>query len=1043
MALIQRFKFYRRTRLGCAYLIVEGSAIVEDGVDGGRLAYRDANQALNEVFFDGRFEGRPVYLTLGPRERTSIARRTGSAQHTLEDDLVAAASEIFSRSGNPYQHALNLLEHWKGAGRLYPPPFTGVLFCLAHAAERMDDAEGISQSNYYDRLEQVVGISRTSLQRYGKCVVDLWEGLNEWLSETGYRYGRPTAIPFEGAWRYVGYALSQAVVRDSDKRHFFHLFARYGFVPGETVNERDVLPYLDAWLSTASAPDRLKRRWSQTMLRSRIAAAVIDHLNEWDGTSPEDGAESGGSVRLSLALGLGGFPQKLTVKLGLQKEIEEPIEGLRRVGAPEREVGFRISNAVSATFASVSPAGEISAAQVLRYGAKFESESGRAYAYYPTDIVPFIKSTSSGLWRAVNRVRFGENHMVLVRDTSKNRADVEGILLEVSDLSRCRLATPSDLKGVPSGWLLYQDVVIKRCARGHFPDAVAVLDPLDESSSLMIDGGLRLGHGIMHSHYPFDVRFLSQAKERRIEVYQDIAGTKSEALAAKSATEGAPVRLRLTPKELAGATALSIVGFDNGKRVTSVRLLLRSADTPRPTSMHGEASSELRYYDSVSAGRSDPTQKNGFVRGFEVSQSRMSMPINRRNDDWVDMRFVAEPIIDDDLDAEALNYEAPATPVGEDGSTRHAHKWECESYTGNRPRSAPYSMECVICGKATIERNRGKTRDATRTSVVPVFKPSAEERPPLSSTHLDYLLDALCFLGHGSWNRFDEIASTFVSDGLLVRDLAQTLAVLGFVDLELVAGAASIKRWSVTPPQAVLDRAGGAFLAGFRSVSLVKNIAAWVGEAGGAIEYRACEGQPTQVYIRGLDDNAFLELGQAIKDPLGRELCVVRAAPTTILQRALFLDPPERVLIPVTLGRTDDIQKFELPKAFWRSVERVGSSGAYRLQSHGRKYCFVDNERRAFLGPYPLVKTLAARQQGFRLHDYDQNTSEFASVPGAEPPMLLARALVACSGERPAIKDGFTIYRDVPPEVASQVMQRLYTTGESNERKSECALQLG
>lgn len=990
------------------------------------VGYARVNSALNEAIFSGRFEGRPVYVTLGIHCRKIVASRTGFSVDTLEDDVANVAAGGFSKTGNPFKNALTMLEGWRESSPDAPPPFTGILYCLAHAAERMEDAEGINSANYYDRLEQVVGMPRERLQRHARSVTPLWNGLNEWLECSGYRFGRPTAIPFDGAWRYVGYALSQAVVRASDKKRFVQMFDRYGFVPGETVSERDVFPYIDAWLSTASAPARLKRRWSQTMLRSRIAQAALDCLSDWDGAAAVRGRPGESSVRLSLALALGGFPLKLELKLGLQQELDHPIEGLQRVGAPPRDPGFVISNALSGVFASISPAAEIGAAQVLRHGAKFEGADGKAYAYYPADVIPFVKSSSGGLWRAVNRVRFGERHMVLVRDAPRVRSDVEDILSEVSSIAECTIAKSSDLKGVPQGWVVYRDVLIMRRARGHYPEPVAVLDPLDESSALMLEGGLRLAQGVWHAQVPFKVRLLSQAPDNRIDVYEDISGTRSEALASGGGG-GARCSMWVTPAKLRGASALAIVGYGAGKRSASKRLILRSANQPRPIGRHGEGAGGLRYLGVVSANDSDTGVSCPFVRGY------VAQPLGKNfeglgilDESWKQMPFVAEPVIDEDKDDDALDHEASSSPVSSEASTSHVHNWICEAYDGKRARSAPMFMECSQCGKATVERNRGKKREATTKSAVPVYKPFAKERTTIAPRELDYLFDALCFLGRGSWSQFNELASTFTDDALIVREVASLLAALGFIDLELERGASRVKRWSVCPPAIIFKNNNDAFMAGFRCVSLVEEIAKAVAELGGKIDYRVNEGRPTDIRISGLDAGSLSRLTSRLRDPLGRTISVLEGAAASLLSMCGGLERLEAALLPVTIGQCNGLQKLSLPTARWQAVDRVAGAGAYRFQSHGRTYCLVDHEGRAFAGAHPVVKTLAARQQGMRLHDYQEGSGKFVCIPGVEPPMLLARALVACSGAPPAVEGGYTVYRDVPAQVASGVMHFLY-----------------
>ena len=77
-------------------------------------------------------------------------------------------------------------------------------------------------------------------------------------------------------------------------------------------------------------------------------------------------------------------------------------------------------------------------------------------------------------------------------------------------------------------------------------------------------------------------------------------------------------------------------------------------------------------------------------------------------------------------------------------------------------------------------------------------------------------------------------------------------------------------------------------------------------------------------------------------------------------------------------------------------------------------------------GPYQIIKLLTARAGGMRLHNYDRSTRTFSCTLGCEPPGLLARSLVACSGNLPHISKGILFYGGVAPDVASHVLAALY-----------------
>src|SRR3954469_18404618 len=101
------------------------------------ITYPAINDAINQVFFDGRFAGRPVYLSLDNHMRAELASILGIDESTIEDSVCAHIGEWLSQRGDPYHGELIEAKHWRKNGMASPPPFTAVLFCLSHAAAIM------------------------------------------------------------------------------------------------------------------------------------------------------------------------------------------------------------------------------------------------------------------------------------------------------------------------------------------------------------------------------------------------------------------------------------------------------------------------------------------------------------------------------------------------------------------------------------------------------------------------------------------------------------------------------------------------------------------------------------------------------------------------------------------------------------------------------------------------------------------------------------------------------------------------------------------
>jgi len=105
----------------------------------------------------------------------------------------------------------------------------------------------------------------------------------------------------------------------------------------------------------------------------------------------------------------------------------------------------------------------------------------------------------------------------------------------------------------------------------------------------------------------------------------------------------------------------------------------------------------------------------------------------------------------------------------------------------------------------------------------------------------------------------------------------------------------------------------------------------------------------------------------------------------------------------------------------------VTRNGAFRRKYLGTKYFFVDEKMQAFQGAPGAVKILAARSTQIYLQAYDEKRQIFFSLLGADPPKMVRRTLVACSGMVPETIDGLVCYRDVPAAIAKSVFTKLYT----------------
>jgi hypothetical protein len=252
---------------------------------------------------------------------------------------------------------------------------------------------------------------------------------------------------------------------------------------------------------------------------------------------------------------------------------------------------------------------------------------------------------------------------------------------------------------------------------------------------------------------------------------------------------------------------------------------------------------------------------------------------------------------------------------------------------------------------------------------------------------------------------------------------------LGHVDVALEAGTGRAREWCVAPPALAFYAEDEAVLSGFRNLEMLADAVDVLKHGGAECERKERIDQPLVYRFKGITPGAARDALSVLTDPHGRAISVVNQVPDRLATACLRLDRGG-LFLPATIGAPDHLQRYDVESGKWRGAESALTGGAYRYQLGGMEYAFIDNEGRAWRGPHELVKTLAARQVGKGVHAYDPSNLEFSSRLGCEPPGLLGRMLVSCSGELPLVGNGKSIFTNVPPHVASCVFQLLYEDGD-------------
>jgi hypothetical protein len=815
--------------------------------------------------------------------------------------------------------------------------------------------------------------------------------------------------------------MSQAIVREEDRNRFHDLFEKYGFTGTDAVTEEEIYQYIDAWITTSKPTKQLKGAWAKAELRQRICEVAIAELEDWAQENVTSSAQTGRASRLSLSASFRHDLLSRSIALWVGKETSLNPLVLRSAQAQ-----FELSNSTFGSFATIEPRGAISWATALLHGLDFKDSSGVHHTWGARAVIPLSRSEKGNYWTEVNRVTLGVTHLVLSRAEPSVRNAVERALEEVA-AAEYTVATPSSLPGLPPGWLLYENVRVVR-ALEELKGFEAALSPVGTTSGLQLLGGLRLGRGIWHEWEAPEAVFDAGDATAKLFAWE---GTESAGPPLNQVAATGEARLNLANCVPPSGT-LYLEGWKDNEKLSSSTVLLRTAAKARP--LDRQSRGIVAYRDSLMALplAGAPT---AIVRGFIAPNDVEPIEARVRLDDFREVGSGFTTTEDLEVEENAVPAEAGVDlsklPLPEllklPCAVRGFHHFRLDTVPPDYPKYAPVNMECKDCHVALLHRRRAKGAQKSRVVSTPrrqvPLSPQFARRPD-PKLPWDLWLDAACFLGSGTIATFEGLAASRDLDPWQARGILKDLSWLGHVDVEL----GPIHRpscWSVAPPALAFTSEREAILSGFRNQPFLGDIVELIEGAGGVCDKEHLAKQPAIVRIRGLTPSEAVSALDVACDVHGRTITIVDNAAAKLAAFCAAAGSPFALLQPVTLGTDGSLRKYDVQHGRWRHVDAPSSPGAYSYSYAGTGYV-VHSSQGTFGGPPELVKIAAARLEGIRLHAYLGEARTFISRLGCEPPGLLGRSLVACSGRLPSISNGMSHFHDVPPDVAATILAVLY-----------------
>lgn len=307
-------------------------------------------------------------------------------------------------------------ERWQRGAQVEPPPVLPVIAITVLAATRMRSDFNARSTNYYLRLAQALLPDATHQEtetlrnnlREGGAFLDLvkmWRGLHSWLESQDGTVGFSTIRDHPHLQR-IGYPLSQALVRQSDRLALTRFFQALDFRSGTAPDPEVILRALDIW--TAALQNRLSdafmRALSDTDIRPLLAVVVEAHATAWDGRVLTSDGKQRIAMRLSIDLDAWqarwlypvppGGPETLTV---LATDSGQEVQltatpGLAHYAARESP--------------AVTP-------ELLLSGIRFRGREFTA-EFSPSAVIFLLLDPQTGTWSSVPGMLPFEEHLVVI-----------------------------------------------------------------------------------------------------------------------------------------------------------------------------------------------------------------------------------------------------------------------------------------------------------------------------------------------------------------------------------------------------------------------------------------------------------------------------------------------------------------------------------------------------------------------------------------------------------------------------------------------------
>jgi hypothetical protein len=1011
-----------------------------DVAKSGVTTYEAWNAALAAAFFSHDKAGELVYLDKDDDAFARACRDVGVGLDEADKSLAQTVRDklCWKESGKAsFADFDRMTRSWvktrrkalAAAAEVPPPPHIALLALFSSAAERMGGANidtGAAESSYYASLEGLLRIPRVESGRFRlsftKSSEAFWESLTLWLEDQDGQRGLPSAYAL--MHRYVGLPISQALVRERERRNLKKMFEEQGFTPGSVVSHIDMHGAIDVWIASArtSANAALRKMWASNELQNRIVEIALAELAVWDGVGNDGSGRNilgqknqralltvrdvrvmlRSEMRFGLLAGSNVFPGEICRIEGLNAEAREfPLDliGVGSAGFDFRAVGVDVGSAIS---------GDL----------QIQLHSGFQLQRVPKKVVILTRDAFSAAYVESDRINAAVPSRLLVRDEPQLQAAVIKILADAAQPGFVRV--PGGADGVPLGWTVFKDVMLLRA-----PDPALVtgtdLSAFEPrlSTQMTISGGLKLPGRMQRwsALSPLQVIIASETDEP---VDLVILTRNAETLQ----TEETLIRSRLSVPAVVNLDAIPggaddfTLSLRRGKTtLQTMAVKRRSSLVPSPDSSQRFRSLCHDLEDPLWLIQSVPSEDaaRAGVDGVAVSAPKVGHTPRRvaTRPDWNSQGRVspkAPPLL-------------VAGPPADSCIVTGRHRWNLPLFDGKWPKSRWMYGVCAQCGMSKRHPTRALNSPATRGPAAPRIRRAL---PALGAASAPWtaLIDALFYLGAGSRHEFSTLARQLEDSAIFENQLLHDLEALGIIELERNA-ALDVINWEAAATCMGELSDGTWLLTGYWPRQLDKDVIEALEDLGATVTINAPRHQ-SQRRVADLSAQDLVEVAKNFDFDL-----VPQAS------NSLALALPTLSSVAASLTRRDmpfasSYEYFDPHSAAWMELEASLLPGLYRVSHSFSSNYYYRNAEDVIDGVAATVtvhlgKHLAALEAKHPLIAYDPVEATISVPIGAELPGMFSRAAVMGDGDLPEMRrsDRSVNYFNVPAAAAEAIIGKL------------------